>query len=45
MAQVLVIFYIDMDYIGVGKSRFTVVHMEKYIQVMIIKIALLTQKK
>ena len=28
----------------VGKSRFTVVRMEKYMQVVIIKIALLTQK-
>ena len=29
---------------GVGKSRFAVVHMEKDMQVMIITIALLTQK-
>ena len=31
-------------YTGVGKSRFTVVHMEKDMQVMITVIALLTQK-
>jgi hypothetical protein len=31
--------------IGVGKSSFTVVRMEKDMQVMIITIALLTQKK
>jgi len=29
---------------GMGKSRFTVVHLEKDMQVMIITIALLTQK-
>jgi len=31
-------------YTGVGKSRFTVVCMEKDMQVMIITVALLTQK-
>jgi len=34
-------FYI---YTGVGKSRFTVVRMEKDMQIMIITIALLTRK-